>query len=102
MRRTGSGALNGDAEGVCCRRSEDEEQFLEVSGLHVGAQGQRGSSRVIEEDAQGARRVLGLAYRGMSGQLPGGCIEVVRGVLAGSAEPHWRNEVHRGTGWCAR
>ena len=34
----------------------------------------------------GARRVLGLAYRGVSSQLPGGRIEVVR-VLAGSAEP---------------
>jgi hypothetical protein len=101
VRRTDSGAPNGDAEGVCCRRSEDEEQLLKVSGLHVGAQGQRGSSRVIEEDAQGARRVLGLAYRGVSSQLPGGRIEVVR-VLAGSAEPRWRNEVHRGTGWCAR
>jgi hypothetical protein len=55
------------AEDVCCRRSEDEEQFLEVSWLHVGAQGQRGSSRVIEEDAQRARPVLGLAYRGVSG-----------------------------------
>ena len=35
MRRADSGAPNGGAEGVCCRRSEDEEQFLEVSGLHV-------------------------------------------------------------------
>jgi hypothetical protein len=67
------------AEGVCCRRSEDEEQFLEVSWLHVGAQGQRGGSRVIEDDAQGARPVLGLTYRGVSGQLSGGRIEVVRG-----------------------
>jgi hypothetical protein len=88
------------AEGVCCRCSEGEEQFLEVSWLHVGAQGQRGSSRVIEEDAQGARPVLGLVHRGVSGQLPGGRIEVLRGVLAGSAEPRWRSEVHHGTGWC--
>jgi hypothetical protein len=86
------------AEDVCCRRSEDEEQFLEVSWLHVGAQGQRGGSRVIEDDAQGAGPVLGLAYRGVSG----GPIEVVRGVLASSAEPRWRSEVHHGTGWCAR
>jgi hypothetical protein len=90
------------AEGVCCRRSEDEEQFLEVSWLHVGAQGQRGSSRVIEEDAQGARPVLGLVHRGVSGQLPGERIEVLRAVLAGSAELRWWSEVHHGTGWCAR
>jgi hypothetical protein len=55
------------AEGVCCRRGEDEEQFLEVSWLHMGAQGQGGGSRVIEEDAQGARPVLELAHRGVSG-----------------------------------
>jgi hypothetical protein len=66
------------AEDVCCRRSEDEEQFLEVSWLHVGAQGQRGSSRVIEEDAQGARPVLGLAHRWVSGQLFVGRIDVLR------------------------
>jgi hypothetical protein len=90
------------AEDVCCRRSEDEEQFLEVSWLHVGAQGQRGSSRVIEDDAQGARPVLGLVHRGMSGQLPGERIEVVRVVVADSAEPRWRGQAHRGTVWCAR
>ena len=56
----------------------------------MSAQGQRGSSRVVEEDAQGARLVLGLAHRGVSGQLPGGRIEGVWGVLADSAEPRWR------------
>jgi hypothetical protein len=85
------------AEGVCCRGSEDEEQFSEVGWLHVGAQGQRGSSRVVEDDAQGARSVLGLAHRGVSGQLPGGRIEGVWGVLADSAEPRWRSQARQGT-----
>jgi hypothetical protein len=100
-RRIHSGASNSGAEGVCCRRSEEEEQFPEVGWLHVGAQGQRGSSRVIEKDAQGAGPVLGLAHRGVSGQLPGGRIEVMRGALADSAEPRWWSEAHLGTGWCA-
>ena len=67
----------------------------------MGAQGQRGSSRVVEEDAQGARLVLGRAHRGVPGQLPGGRIEGVRGALADSAEPRWRSQAHRGTVWCA-
>jgi hypothetical protein len=71
-----------------------------VSWLHVGAQGQRGSSRIIEEDVQGARPVLGLVHRGLSGQLPGGRIEVVRSISADSAEPHWRSEARQGAVWC--
>jgi hypothetical protein len=89
------------AEGVCCRRSEDEDQFPKVSWLHLGAQGQRGSSRIIEEDAQGARPVLGLVQRGVSGQLPGGRIEVVRSISADSVEPRWRSEARQGAVWCA-
>ena len=58
------------AEGVGCRLSKDEDQLHEVSGLHVGVQGQRGSSRVIEEDTHGAPPLCAPVHRRVSGQLP--------------------------------
>jgi hypothetical protein len=84
-------------EGVCCCRSEDEGQFPKANWLHVGVQGQRGRSRIIEEDTQGARPVLGMVQRGVSG----GRIEVVRSISADSAEPRWRSEARQGAVWCA-
>lgn len=43
------------ADHVCHRLSEDDNQFHQVSRLHMGAQEPRGSNRVIQHHCQGAR-----------------------------------------------
>jgi hypothetical protein len=90
------------AEGIGCRLSEHEDQFHEVGWRQVGAQRQRGISRVIEEHAEGAPPVPGLVGRGLSGRWPGGCVEMVLNVWAGSAEPRRGSPAQQGSGWCTR
>jgi hypothetical protein len=89
------------ADGVGCCLSEDEEQLHEVTGLHVGAQRQRGSGRVIEQDAQGASPLPPSVRQRVIGQLPERCFEMVLIAGAASAEPCWRSGAQRDTFWCA-
>lgn len=39
------------AEHVCCRLSEDQDQFHEISRFHLVAERERGSSGVIDDNA---------------------------------------------------
>jgi hypothetical protein len=89
------------ADGVGCRLSEEEQQLHEMTGLHVGAQRQRGSGRVIEQDAQGASRLPPPLRQRVIGQLPDRCFEMVLIARAASAEPCWRSGAQRDTLWCA-
>ena len=47
-------------EHVCCRLSEDQDQFHEISRFHLAAERKRGSSGVIDDNAQRAGSVTGL------------------------------------------
>lgn len=58
----------------------------------------RDAPMLVRAERERRRPVLGRPHRGVSGQLPGGRIEVVRGALADSAEPRWWSEAHLGTG----